>query len=116
MLICNECGNEFFEDEVKATYDRVPYGDQMVDMPSYDVCPNCGSEYIEEAVRCKRCGEYMPQSFNADCLCQSCCTEIKECFFKMMKKFWNSLEDLEKQFVYQNIECWIPGGECWDDT
>lgn len=57
MLICNDCGETFYEDDVKIEYEHHPYG-MGTATEEFSYCPHCGGDGIEEAHKCLRCGGY----------------------------------------------------------
>lgn len=80
MLICNECGAVFSEDEVKVEYENHPYGEGYA-TEEFSVCPGCGDFGIEEAVQCNHCGEYghrdsMEMDENLNYLCEVCYEDL----------------------------------------
>ena len=80
MLICNDCGAIFSEDEVKVIRESRPYGEGTAS-EEFHCCPHCGGFGIEEAVQCNLCGEYghrdnMEMDENLNYLCEVCYEDL----------------------------------------
>ena len=50
MYICDKCGEVFEEPRVIGT-----------DGDSGECCPSCGNEYFDDAIKCRVCGEWVPE-------------------------------------------------------
>lgn len=80
MLICNDCGAVFSEDEVKVVYENHPCG-MGTASEEFHCCPKCGDYGIEEAVQCSLCGEYghrdnMELDEHLNYLCEVCSDDL----------------------------------------
>lgn len=75
MLKCTDCGNTFEEpitwQESRGEYWGVPCSETV------SGCPCCKGDY-EEAVVCKRCGEWFLEDELNDGLCEDCEEEIND--------------------------------------
>ena len=82
MLYCTGC--EQFFDEDDAGEDREQLGEYW-GAPAYReyaVCPYCGSDQIEEAHRCKLCGEWIP--YSGDDYCEECSDRVFDMYCLML--------------------------------
>ena len=77
--ICENCGEVFDEDEIKAVYYDEGEGVMRGPLYDHDECPHCGSEDISEARECIACCGYFsgydPSSLD---YCESCQNAINE--------------------------------------
>ena len=81
MLICNDCGCVFGEDEARIEQDK-DYVDNGLGLECIRCdnilhCPNCDSEDIEEAKECPVCGEYFYPESKYD-VCPNCIENAKD--------------------------------------
>jgi len=81
MLICNDCGCVFGEDEARIEQDKdyVNNGLGMECVRCDDIlhCPNCDSQDVEEAKVCSVCGEYFYPDSMYD-VCPNCIENAKD--------------------------------------
>lgn len=104
-MICKSCGCPVDEHDLHETFDRVPYGDGYVDMPSGNTCPRCGDDDLCEAAECSCCGEYVDKD-SLDCsLCDSCTEDL----YKTLKEFWNALSPAQKEWTGEHCDDWMEG-------
>jgi hypothetical protein len=61
MMICNDCGAVFENDDIYTYEEHHPYGMGYA-TETWSCCPDCGESDIEEAFLCKRCDEYVAES------------------------------------------------------
>ena len=64
MLRCRNCGETFFETDIKTIYE-----------PEYGyigVCPHCDDFDMEEISKCAYCGEWFPEEEIDNGLCEEC--------------------------------------------
>lgn len=97
-FICEKCGKVFSECGTHNEYH--PYGDGCA-AESWACCPSCGSEDFEEAIECKRCGEYFAESKSDYDICADCQKEVMKEF---QKKVLENFEDYEIAFIVENWE------------
>lgn len=81
MLICNNCGCVFDEDEARVEQDKDyvnnGLGMECVRCDNILHCPNCDSQDIEEAKECPVCGEYFYPDSMYD-VCNNCIDNAKD--------------------------------------
>lgn len=70
MIYCESCENFFDEDELETAEERHPYGEGYA-TETYYVCPFCRSTNINDAKKCSRCGEWVPET-DVDGWCAVC--------------------------------------------
>ena len=80
MLICNDCGAIFDEDDVVLQGQAHPYGEGLVG-EYHSVCPSCKEGDIVEAVMCTRCGkqdhkDFMEFDNELNYVCGECYDEL----------------------------------------
>ena len=111
--ICENCGEVFDEDEVKAVYYDEGEGVMRGPLYDHDECPHCGSEDISEARECIACCGYFsgydPSSLDYCESCQNAIHEQNEEHIENVKKYFNLdyedaieliLFDLERRVVH----------------
>ena len=67
MLVCKICGGVFEKEETRRTSHRS--GEPFVE--EYYLCPCCNSDELEEATKCKICGEYFYDEYGTE-VCEDC--------------------------------------------
>lgn len=88
MLICDECGEVFFEEDVQHHY----YDDSGDEYGS----PCCNGDFAD-AYECKMCGEYFRESELHNGVCDECLYEHKR-DYALLEKFaeeWYDNEPVE---------------------
>lgn len=69
MMFCMNCGRIFDDPRNVPDFTSEYFGEPVTHYIS--VCPGCGSDEIQEAVRCRICGEW-----STDDICEYCEEEI----------------------------------------
>lgn len=81
MLICNDCGCVFSEDEARIEQDKDyvnnGLGMECVRCDNILHCPDCDSQDVEEAKVCSVCGEYFYPDSVYD-ICNNCIDNAKD--------------------------------------
>lgn len=73
MIYCHNCGEVAENAVMPPTYrNGLPTKDE------FPTCPACGSDDIDEAVRCKLCGEYTASVDLSSGVCPKCEVDLRK--------------------------------------
>lgn len=102
MYKCKDCGRYF--ENPRAIRDKVPYGEEMVDLVTDEVCPYCGGPFGKFHV-CELCGDDFFES-DFDDVCPSCINIVANRFSKMLKENFTpfEIEILNVAYDGRNLE------------
>ena len=77
-MFCHVCQEHFDEHEMKAGYDRYPYGDREEEVCTHGVCPICGADDLSREAICVQCGEEDINGTLRDGFCHYCHEELEQ--------------------------------------
>lgn len=84
MFYCNNCGSiTEGKEESEVMIPEAP-GEQPAIRDYYTACAACGSSDIEDAIRCKVCGEYARDIYTDHC--ETCREEITNCLVWLLEQ------------------------------
>lgn len=84
MFYCNNCGSiTEGKEESEVMIPEAP-GEQPAIRDYYTTCAVCGSVNIENAIRCKVCGEYARDIYTD--ICETCREEITNCLVWLLEQ------------------------------
>ena len=73
MIICNNCGETFCEDDIAEYEEHHPYGMGYA-VETFYLCPYCKDTDIQEAKICSKCGDYVAETREG--LCDVCYSDM----------------------------------------
>ncbi len=77
MLVCKECGESFFEEDVEERSEDVGFCGSRRVYQTVWACPVCGSDDIAEAKQCSVCGEWKDEDEVEEEVCDDCRIRIR---------------------------------------
>lgn len=102
MIICLECGRTFEIEDAQTDSQAVGEIGLETAYEEFKTCPHCDSLYIEEAKRCKACGEWKADCDMVEGVCEKCLRDSIS--FKNIMKASRQLarddEELNKLALY----------------
>lgn len=103
MIYCNNCN--YISEEPNKIEENMGecFGFPCVEQLA--ICPHCGSEDITEAIKCKICEEYVPDSTVEYGACENCRREVNGRFMELMR---NNFYEVERELLND-----IYDGECF---
>ncbi len=104
-VICKTCELLLDESELVPIYDRVPYGEGYVAMPSGSTCPHCGGTDIHDAVSCACCNEPVIEDELVDDVCPRCANQLRQ----MMNELWLKMpiEPWVREWAINHADEWM---------
>ena len=105
-MICNVCGEQFADSQIRRGYDDYPYGERLVTVCTHGVCPVCGSDDLRDECVCAQCGEEVLETDMNDGFCRYCAEETEQTLDWMC----SMLSPAQRRWIMEHPE-WIERGE-----
>ena len=92
MYICKSCGEHFDDPDVKKEYTGVS-SEGYHEYFEVGHCPYCGSDDIEEAEKCRICGEWFYSDGKE--FCNNCLEDLSKELYGIQAKYTIDFETLQ---------------------